>query len=106
MATPTTVPTRVVPPCALCNVNGHATNKFPTLPELRNLLNPLVAASVESIPVVEVTLSGSSKDTIRKHNPSLRTNHPYTLCNLHSAFIEVFLERQKRFHFGHFPPPI
>jgi hypothetical protein len=36
---PTTpLPPRVQPPCALCEKDGHPTNKCPSLPELRNLI--------------------------------------------------------------------
>jgi hypothetical protein len=45
------LPPRVQPPCALCNKYGHPTNKCPSLPELRNLIQlpwamtPLVTSS-------------------------------------------------------------
>jgi hypothetical protein len=38
---PTTpLPPRIPPPCALCDKEGHQTNNFPSLPELRNLIPP------------------------------------------------------------------
>nr|QHR92821.1 hypothetical protein Q903MT_gene6869 [Picea sitchensis] len=49
MANPTTVPTRVVPPCALCDLPDHATNKCPELPELRDWLHPEEEAINETI---------------------------------------------------------
>jgi hypothetical protein len=33
-------PPRIPPPCALCDREGHQTNNFPSLPELRNLIPP------------------------------------------------------------------
>jgi hypothetical protein len=38
---PTTpCPPRIPPPCMLCDKEGHQTNNFPSLPELRNLIPP------------------------------------------------------------------
>jgi hypothetical protein len=34
------LPPRIAPPCALCDKEGHQTNKCPSLPELRNLIPP------------------------------------------------------------------
>jgi hypothetical protein len=34
------LPLRIPPPCTLCDKEGHQTNNFPSLPELRNLIPP------------------------------------------------------------------
>jgi hypothetical protein len=47
----TPIPPRVQPPCVLCEKDGHPTKKFPSLPELHNLIQlprappPLVTSS-------------------------------------------------------------
>jgi hypothetical protein len=73
---PTTpLPPHVQPPCALCEKDGHPTNKCPSLPELRNLIQlprappPLVASSS----TVTVSPNTSSK--------GMRTKFACTICS-------------------------
>ena len=77
MMIPTPIPTRTIPPFALCDLSGHATNNCPSLPELLELMNVDDLELDASTLVVYVSLPELSS----KRNKSLWTNHPCALCD-------------------------
>jgi hypothetical protein len=60
---PTTpLPPRISPPCALCDKEGHQTNNFPSLLELRNLIPP---NPTPTPPITTATTQPSSSNGLR-----------------------------------------
>jgi hypothetical protein len=53
-------PPRIPPPCTLCDKEGHQTNNFPSLPELRNLIPPNPAPT--PLTTTATLLPSSSKE--------------------------------------------
>jgi hypothetical protein len=68
------LPPRVQPPCALCEKYGHPTNKFPTLPELRNLI-PL-----NQTPSPLTTVASTAATSPNSSSKGLRTKFTCTIC--------------------------
>lgn len=67
-------PPKPLPPCALCDVVSHATNNFPKIPHVKDVVTDTFPDS--NIPKVHVTLTESDKKV-----RSLRTNYPCYLCD-------------------------
>jgi hypothetical protein len=73
---PTTpLPPRVQPPCALCEKDGHPTNKFPSLPELRNLIQ------LNQTPSSFVTSSSTAATSPNISSKGLRTKFACAICS-------------------------
>jgi hypothetical protein len=68
------LPPCIPPPCALCEKEGHQTNKCPSLPELRNLI-PL-----NQIPTPPVT-TASPTTTQPSSSKGLRTKFVCVICS-------------------------
>ena len=91
----------VQPPCALCEKDGHPTNKCPSLPELRNLIplnqTPSPPATVASTVATSPNLSRKSLQTkfscaifseyghYTHHCPTL-PHFKQTLVTIHQSF--------------------
>jgi len=65
-----------MPPLDLCNLHGHTTNNFPTLPWLKILISLDEIQPYPKFPMVQIPLHESSK----KNTISLCENHPCSLC--------------------------
>jgi hypothetical protein len=85
---PTTpLPPRVQPPCALCEKEGHPTNRCPSLPELRNLIQlprattPLVASSNTPSTTTASPTTGSK---------GLRTKFACAICSEYGHYTHHF----------------
>jgi hypothetical protein len=61
----TPLPPRFPPPCALCEKEGHQTNNFPSLPELRNLIPPNPTPSTPFTTASTTTTNPSSSKGLR-----------------------------------------
>jgi hypothetical protein len=68
------LPPRIPPPCALCEKEGHQTNNFPSLPELRNLI-PL-----NHTPTTPIT-TASPTTTQPSSSKGLRTKFACAICS-------------------------
>jgi hypothetical protein len=62
------LPLRIPPPCTLCEKEGHQTNNFPSLPELRNLIpiNQTTTTPITTASPTATTQPSSSKRLRRK----------------------------------------
>jgi hypothetical protein len=58
-------PPRIPPPCALCEKEGHQTNNYPSLPELRNLIPPNPTPSTPVTTASNTTPNPSSSKGLR-----------------------------------------
>ena len=67
-----------IPPCAICEEQGHPTQNFPDIPMIYVHLDAM--DTNENLPMVELP----SAPTVK--NKSLRTNHAYTLCGLYGHY--------------------
>jgi hypothetical protein len=67
----TPLPPCISPPCALCDKEGHQTNNYPSLPELRNLI-PL--NSTPTPPITTATTQPSS-------SKGLKTKFACAICS-------------------------
>jgi hypothetical protein len=73
---PTTpLPPRVQPPCALCEKDGHPTNKCPSLPELRNLIQ------LNQTPSPFITSSSTAATSPNISSKGLRTKFACAICS-------------------------
>jgi hypothetical protein len=81
------LPPRVQPPCALCEREGHPTNRCPSLPELRNLIQlPRATTSLTASP------STSSTTTMSPTTGSkgLRTKFACAICSEYGHYTHHF----------------
>jgi hypothetical protein len=79
---PTTpLPPCIPPPCALCDKEGHQTNNFPSLPELRNLISP---NPTPTPPITTTTTQPSS-------SKGLRTKFACAICFEYGHYIHHYL---------------
>jgi hypothetical protein len=81
------LPPRVQPPCALCEKDRHPTNKCPSLPELRNLIQ---------VPRAPPLLIASSSITAISQNTSNRGLRTKFACAIYSEY----------FHYTHHCPAL
>jgi len=72
-----------VVPCALCDVDGHATNNYLELPHVKYVVTDTFPDY--NIPEVHVTLPESTKKNI-----SLSTYHPCDLCDNYGHYSHRF----------------
>jgi hypothetical protein len=70
-----TLPPCIPPPCALCEKEGHQTNNFPSLPELRNLV-PL-----NKTPTTPITTVSPTTTTHPSSSKGLRTKYTCAICS-------------------------
>jgi hypothetical protein len=68
------LPPHVQPLCVLCEKDGHQTNNFPYLPELRNLI-PL-----NQTPSTLATISSTATTTPHSSSKGLKTKFACTIC--------------------------
>jgi len=62
MANLTTAPIRFVPPCALCYINGHTTDKCLSLPDMKEeVLQDSDNQLDDTSPIIEVPLPATTK---------------------------------------------
>jgi hypothetical protein len=71
-------PARAQPPCALCEREGHPTNRCPTLLELRNLIQLPKATPLLATPQSTSTVTTDSSTTRKK---GLQTNFSCAICS-------------------------
>ena len=69
---------RQIPPCAICEEQGHPTQNCPKIPLIRTHLDAM--DTTKNLPMVELP----SKPIVR--NKSLRTNHACALCELYGHY--------------------
>jgi hypothetical protein len=69
------LPPCVQPPCVLCEKDGHPTNKCPSLPELRNLIQ------LNQTPSPFVTLSSTAATSPNISSKGLRTKFACAICS-------------------------
>jgi hypothetical protein len=82
---PTTpLPPRVQPPCVLCEKDGHPTNKCPSLPELRNLLQ------LNQTPSPFITVASTASTSPNASNKGLRTKFTYAICSEYGHYTHHF----------------
>jgi hypothetical protein len=70
-------PPRAQPPCTLCEREGHPTNRCPTLPELRNLIQLPRATPLLTTPPSTSATTTESSTTCKK---GLQTNFTCAIC--------------------------
>jgi hypothetical protein len=69
------LPPRVQPPCAICEKYGHPTNKCPSLPELRNLIQ------LNQTPSSFVTLASIIATSPNVSSKGLQTKFTCAICS-------------------------
>jgi hypothetical protein len=72
------LPPRIQPPCALCEKEGHPTNRCPSLPELRNLIQlPRATTS----PMASSSTPNTTTMSSTTGNKGLRTKFACAICS-------------------------
>jgi hypothetical protein len=78
------LPPRVQPLCVLCEKDGHPTNKCPSLPELRNLIQ------LNQTPSPFVTLASTVATSPNASSKGLRTKFACTICSEYGHYTHHF----------------
>jgi hypothetical protein len=82
---PTTpLPPCIQPPCALCEKDGHPTNKCPSLPELRNLIPH------NQTPSLLATAASTAATSPNASSKGLRTKFACTICSEYGHYTHHF----------------
>jgi hypothetical protein len=78
------LPPCVQPPCTLCEKDGHPTNKFPSLPELHNLIQP------SQTPSSLATITSTATISPNTSSKGLRTKFTCTICSEYGHYSHHF----------------
>jgi hypothetical protein len=74
------LPPCIPPPCALCEKEGHQTNNYPSLPELRNLI------PINQTPTTPVTTANPTTTTQPSSSKGLRTKFACAICSKYGHY--------------------